>query len=197
MASGGYFSHSPLFSQPVGIPMIKLVRVAERIADWVGVLAGTLVVYTVIIIVFNVVARYVFRSPPAWGFDAMVLPMGCAYALGGVYALRHQAHVNVDILIGVLKPRMQAFIRLLVSPFFLVFLIALVWAGTRWAYRSYSIMETSGGVGWLLFPFKATLAIGALLFLALGVIYILRDLFFVVTGDERYAPSGPEAKPND
>jgi len=168
--------------------MLKIVRLAEKVSDWIGVLTGIVVVYTIFIIVFNVIARYVFRAAPGWGFDAMVLPIGCAYALAGAYALRHQAHVNVDVITAALGQRTQAMIRVFTYPLLFLFTGALVWAGYGWAMRSYMIGETSGGVGWQLYPFKAMLPLGALLFLILGVLYMLRDIWFVVTGDQRYAP---------
>ena len=173
--------------------MRPIVRLFERVSDLVGMIAGVIVLYTIGMIVLNVVARYAFRSPFAWGFDAMVLPMGCAYALAGAYVLRQGAHVNVDILTSRLSKRGRALLRILTSPFLFAFAGALIWAGYHWALRSYAIGETSGGVGWLLYPFKAMLPLGAALLVVLAMLYLLRDVLFVATGDRRWADRRDES----
>lgn len=163
--------------------LIAAHRFSGFLSEWSGRLMVIIVLYTIAMIVLNVVLRYVFRMPQVWGFDAIVYPMATAYALAGAYALRHGAHVNVDVLVARLSERGRAVLYLLTFPLLAMFCIALVTAGYDWAARSYRVDETTpGATGWPLFPFKAALPLGALLLLIQGTADFLRNLAVAIWG---------------
>ena len=53
--------------------------------------------FLVLSITYEVVARYFFRSPTIWVFESSIMANGSAFMLGCAYALYKGAHVRTDI----------------------------------------------------------------------------------------------------
>lgn len=157
--------------------MNRLLRAADRISTWVGQAAGWLIVVLVSITAFEVVSRYVFNSPNGWVLDATIFSYGAMVILGGAYALAQQSHVRGDILYGMLKPRTQAIIDLvLFLVFFCPGVVALIWAGASYAHVSWVTDERSAltANGLPVYPLKALIPSAGLLLLMQGIAEILR-----------------------
>ena len=53
--------------------------------------------FLVVIITYEVFARYVFNAPTVWVYEASYMVNGSAFMLGCGYALYKGAHVRTDI----------------------------------------------------------------------------------------------------
>lgn len=162
-----------------------LLRAADRISMAVGYAFGWLIVVVVGLIVFEVFARYVFRAPHAWVLDASIMGYGALFMMGGAYTLAQQNHVRGDILYGMLRPRTQAGIDLvLYLLFFCPGVIALVWAGWGYAADSWAIREHSAltADGPPVYPFKTLIPLAGALLLMQGLAEMLRCVVCLRTG---------------
>ena len=122
-------------------------------------------------------ARYVFRAPTDWGYDASYMLYGTLFMMAGAYALSRGAHVRGDFLYRGFSPRTQAAFDLaLYLLFFVPGMAALIYSGWGFFDLSYTMDERSsfspkGPVVW---PFKALIPIVGALMLLQGLAEIVR-----------------------
>ena len=147
--------------------MRGLVRAADGVSRVFGAIAAALVIVLVVLMLYDVVLRYVFNAPTIWGNDLNTWLMGASFVLSIAYALSTDSHVRVDLLYDRrTRPRIRIFD--------LVGLAAIILPTVGWitlglfdhfmtAYRS---GERSGSGGWnpIVWPFKLILLIGFAIF---------------------------------
>jgi TRAP-type C4-dicarboxylate transport system permease small subunit len=85
----------------------KIVKAANRFGDWLGVLAGVLLVAIMLLIVVNIILRQV--ASPFGGTAEMVgyLSAMCA-GLSLLYSQKKKAHIAIDILTSHFPKRPRA-----------------------------------------------------------------------------------------
>lgn len=152
------------------------VRAVDRLSDLAGHAVRWLVGAMVLVGAFNAVARYVSRwtgsnlSSNAY-IELQWYLFSIVFLLGASYALRHDAHVRVDVLYGRLSARGRAWIDLLGTVLFLlpfsVFMLAVSWPSVAASWRVREVSPDPGGLP--RYPVKA-------LILAAFVLLILQGL---------------------
>lgn len=112
----------------------------NRLMDFLGAVAATLLIALVLIMAYNVIARYAFSDSSlgleelSWHFYAAI------FLLGIPYALKTGAHVRVDLLFENFNPRRQALIDLLGSLLFLIpTCLVVIWAGWNFTAAAYQL----------------------------------------------------------
>jgi TRAP-type mannitol/chloroaromatic compound transport system permease small subunit len=127
-----------------------LERAINKLSDLLGALSAMLFLLLVANVVYDVVMRYVFNNVSI-AFQEMEWHLFSAVFLLGVpYALKAGGHVRVDILYERLTSKVQAWIDLLGTLFFLLpFCLLVTWYGVGFAYESYLLGESSGDPGGL------------------------------------------------
>ena len=149
--------------------MKSFVRLIDRFAKACGVLAALLVVVLIALMLYDVVARYVFGAPTLWGYDVNTFLMGAAFVLSIGYALSLDSHVRVDLLYS---PEARGRLNWVDLIGFAAFMLpASIWiTAGLWTYftDAYRTGERSGTSAWnpVLWPFRFILFLG---FLALCI----------------------------
>ena len=82
-----------------------VIRAIDGLNEVVGRIVAVVAIIFAAIIIFDVVMRYAFSEPTRWAFDVSKQLFGFYFVLLGGYALRHGAHVKVDILTEKFGPR--------------------------------------------------------------------------------------------
>lgn len=153
-----------------------IIRTIDAINEIVGRIVVVLAVIFAGIIIYDVVMRYAFNAPTRWAFDLSKQLYGFYFILLGGYALRHQAHVRVDLLIERFSPGLTRIVELLG---YLIFFFPFAWifmtrsydfAATSWAQRE----TTYGAVALPVYPLKAALCVAAGLLLIQGAAEVLK-----------------------
>jgi TRAP-type mannitol/chloroaromatic compound transport system permease small subunit len=106
--------------------MRKILRVIDTVNETVGSVSGWLVIAMVIVILWEVVSRYVFNSPTTWAFDGMRLIGGAIIVIGWAYAQLHNEHIRVDIFYTRLSARKRAVVDIVGSVLFFFPLLGVV-----------------------------------------------------------------------
>ncbi len=75
--------------------MRRLIPHAERLVEWLMALALAIMV---VLVFGNVVLRYVFNTGIAWAEEVSRLMFVWLIFLGAILALRHHAHLGVELL---------------------------------------------------------------------------------------------------
>ncbi|HEX2724550.1 MAG TPA: TRAP transporter small permease subunit, partial [Beijerinckiaceae bacterium] len=147
----------------------RFLHTIDDISTWLGKAAAWLIMGLMLLVCAEVFKRYILNAPTAWIFDASHMLYGTLFMLAGAYTLAQNAHVRGDFLYSSMRPRTQAALDLvLYFVFFLPGILALIYAGYRFAALSWRIGEHSSvtAEGPPIYHFKSIIPLaGALIIL--------------------------------
>lgn len=162
---------------------LRFARGVDALNEWVGRVAAWCVLLMVALGAYNAVARYLGRSIGMRLSSNAFLEMqwylfSVVFLLGAAYALKHNAHVRVDLLYGRVSSRVQAWIDLLGAALFLIPFsalgIVLAWPAVR---NSWAVRETSPDPGGLArYPIKALILAAFALLILQGLAEIVKQI---------------------
>lgn len=166
--------------------MLQIIHFIDRFTTWVGRSFAWLILLMAFGMGYEVLSRYLFNAPTAWAYDMSYILYGTLFMVGGAYTLSRNGHVRGDFLYRLWKPRTQARVELtLYFLFFFPGILALVFAGQKYAARSWQYMEVSvfSPAGIPVFHFKTMLVVGSALLLIQGIAQVLRCIVCIRTGE--------------
>lgn len=162
-----------------------VLRVIDSISDWSGRISSFLILVITGVILYEVIARFVFGTPTIWAYEISLALYGIYVALIGAYTLVHGVHVNVDILYAGFSPRTRAGVNVFTWLIFFLWCGVLVWTGWIRGWESLMIGEReSTAFGCPIYPVKLSLAIGGSLLLLQGAAGYVRNVYAFITGRE-------------
>jgi TRAP-type mannitol/chloroaromatic compound transport system permease small subunit len=118
-----------------------LIRAIDAVNELVGRIVAVVAVIFAAIIIYDVVMRYALNAPTRWAFDVTKQLYGFYFVLLGGYALRHRAHVRVDLVTEQLSPLTQRIVDL---AGYAIFFFPFAWVFTT---RSWDFALTSWNQG--------------------------------------------------
>lgn len=157
--------------------------------DWVSEKSGKGISFLILllsaVVLYEIVARYLFNSPTIWAHEISQMIFGTYVILMGAYVLKNGGHVNVESIYIRFAPRTRAVIDLFTWSLFFIFCGLIFWKGAGMAWDSFLVRET-GPTAFAppIYPFKAMIPLGALLILLQGLAKYLRCILFLATGKE-------------
>lgn len=166
----------------------------HRLNEWTGRAASWLTTLLVILVCFDVIARYLLSATRAWAMELEWHLFALVFLLGAGYAFRHDRHVRVDLFYANFSARDQAWVNLLGAIFFLIpWCILVVYASFEYALISYKIGEGSPDPGGLpaRYLIKFAISLGAFLLLLQGFANLI-DSALVLSGHK--TPEHPQAE---
>ncbi len=126
-----------------------------------------------------VILRYVFDSGAIFLQESVIYLHGAAFLLGLSYALRHNAHVRVDLFYSRMTRRARTVVDLAGHTLLLMPVAATILV-VSWDYagKSWAVLERSPEVAGIpaVFVLKTLLPVSAALLLAQVVVMGVRDL---------------------
>jgi TRAP-type mannitol/chloroaromatic compound transport system permease small subunit len=162
-------------------------KTIDSISTWSGKLVAWLVIPNVLALVYEVIARYIFKSPTIWSYEVTYFLYGTHFLLGAAYTHSIKAHIRIDVFHMHLPPRLKAFVDILgyLLLFFPV-MIVLIYAGTEFTIQSWEMGEKSGLSPWRphLYPYKAVLVISFFFLFLQGVAEFIRSLILLLKGNK-------------
>lgn len=177
------------------------VRAVDALSEWTGRAVVWLVGLMVLVGAGNAVLRYVGRwtgahfSSNAW-VELQWYLFSVVFLVGASYALRHDAHVRVDVFYGRLSPRGRAWIDLGGTVLFLVpfsvFMLVASWPSVAASWRVREGSPDPGGLPrW---PIKAVVLLAFALLLLQGLAEAVKRVR-VLRGEA--PPPAPERDPRE
>ena len=88
---------------------------------WIFRATVWLMAIVVPVMLYEVIARYVFNAPTVWGMELPVLLFGPYFLLGGPYLLHLKGHVALDVARQRLSPAWQRRLDLVNFPIIVLF----------------------------------------------------------------------------
>jgi len=167
--------------------MRKILRIIDSVNERVGAISGWLVLLLIIVILWEVVARYVFNAPTTWGFNSFRMLSGALIVFGWAYAQRYNSHIRVDILYSRFSPRKKAVIDvigtgLLFLPLFATFTV-LAGLSVQRSYINY-ILHHQGSLPTNLL-YQIVILIGLCLFFLQFLARFVRDFHILFKGETK------------
>jgi TRAP-type mannitol/chloroaromatic compound transport system permease small subunit len=164
-----------------------IIRVIDRFSDITGRLIALAMLFLVATITYEVVMRYIFHAPTIWVFEASYMVNGSCFMLGCAYALYKGAHVRTDIFWENYSERRKGMIDL--TSYLLLFfpaMLTMMLISVDDALLAFEIDERSQQSPWraVMWPFKASVPLAALLFLIQGVSEALKCWYQIRYGRE-------------
>lgn len=165
--------------------MEKAIKIIDTISTWIGIPISWLYMLLMLVMSYDVTARYFFSAPTNWAFDYSIMMYGTAFMLAGAYTLAQGNHVRCDMLYRKFPVRVQATVDLVIYfIFFFPGIISLVWAGyyfaeMSWRFRERSMMTPSGPP---IYHFKTVIPIAGVLTALQGIAEVLRCIGAIRTG---------------
>ena len=163
--------------------MRKILHIIDSINERVGSISSWLVLVLIIVILYEVISRYVFNKPTTWGFDTFRMISGAIIVFGWAYTQRHNSHIRVDVLYAHFSPRKKAFIDVIGTGLFFLPLfgafIVLAESSVQHTYLFY--ISHLGGLPTKLL-YQVTILIGLSLFFLQFVGRFIRDVYILFKG---------------
>ncbi len=163
----------------------NITKRIDAISEFTGMTARWLAVAMMAVMIFEVITRYGFNRPNIWVHQTTTMLWGFYIALGACYVLRHNAHVNLDLIYRRLTFRKQAITDSITYSLFFVYVIVILGYSIPWAWRSITILEVSREVWpapvWLV---KGIIPISVFLLLLQGISKYIRSIYAAITGKE-------------
>ena len=159
------------------------VKRVDGISESIGLTVRWLVLFMMGIMVFEMLARRFFNAPTIWAHELDTMLFGAYFLLGGAYVLRHEAHVNLDLLYRKLSPQAQARMDTVTYTLMFIYCYVLLLYAIPYAWDSVSRFE-HGTTRWgpPLWPLKLIIPISVILLMFQGIARYIRSLYLAVTG---------------
>src|SRR5881394_2872961 len=124
--------------------LIGTVKTIDKFTDRTGVWIAWLNVPLVLVVAWEVIARYFFHAPTIWSFDVTYMLYGTIFMLGAAYALHKGAHIRTDFFYEKWSVKTRGMVdSISYVLFFFPSLIMLLVASGSDAIYAYSIHEVS------------------------------------------------------
>lgn len=153
-----------------------LIRFIDRTNEVVGWTVSVIAIVFTFITIYDVGMRYIFHAPTRWAFDVTKQLYGFYFVMLGGYALRHKAHVRVDLLIDKLSDKAKRWVEIIGYPiFFFPFAWVFMTKSYAFAMRSWQQGElTYGSVQIPVYPLKMALFVASVLLFVQGISEVLK-----------------------
>lgn len=166
--------------------MYNYIRFADAVSAWFGKTFAWLIVFMSVGTGYEVFVRYVLNSPTAWALDLSFILYGTLFMMGGAYTLSRRGHVRGDFLYRLWSTRWQARVDLvLYFLFFFPGVLALIFAGWKYAARSWKFAEVSvsSPAGIPIYQFKTVIVVAGVLLFIQGIAEVFRCIHCIRTGE--------------
>lgn len=161
-----------------------LLAWVDRLNIAFGKVVSFLIWFGIIIIVLEVILRYVFNMPTVWGPGYTQRIFASYFILIGAFTLIQGGHVRVDLLLGSRSARWNAFLDLLNYAVLVLWAGALTYEGWYYFEEAWAFNETDeSALGHPMWPVKLALFLGVLMITLQGIVEIIRSAVLVVRPD--------------
>ena len=172
--------------------MLKhIARGIDRFNKVQGEVSSLLILPLLFVVIYEVFMRYIVNRPTQWGFEVTTFLYGVHYMLGLAYTERYNGHVQVDIFIARLPPRLHALMQIIA---YLVLFLPVMLGLTIWSYKFAWVSWLGREKSWTswappLYPIKFLMFLCFLFLLLQGVSVVIKKCYTLL-GKPDTQPAG-------
>ena len=105
------------------------VRIVDRVSDYVGYLAASLIFFMGATLLLDAVTRNVLNMPVHWAIELTQFTLAAYYFMGGPITMKNDEHVRMDLWYANLSDRGKAKLDL-VTVFCMIFYLGVMLVGS-------------------------------------------------------------------
>lgn len=162
--------------------MDRFIEFADRLSAWFGKAFAWAIMVMTLGVGYEVVVRRLLSAPTSWAFDVSYIMYGTLFMMGGAYTLSRGGHVRGDFVYRTWQPKTQAKVDLvLYFLFYFPGMLALVFAGWKYASRAWSYGEVSvnSPAGIPIYQFKTVIVAAGILMIIQGIAEVFRCIICI------------------
>jgi TRAP-type mannitol/chloroaromatic compound transport system permease small subunit len=146
----------------------------DRLSVFVGRITMMLITLLTMVMLYEVVLRYVFEAPTLWANELSLWLAGFVFLTAGLYAMQQRSHIRIFLLYDVAPRWLQRVFDCISTLLIVVFAMALIYGGYGEAFAKFGRWETFGTA----FdpPIPATLKMAVLFIVALVAVQAVINL---------------------
>ena len=158
--------------------MFNLAGAIDTLNEKVGFYASYLILPLIIVVVWEVLMRYVFNTPTSWAFELTVFLYGIHFCFALAYAHKHNTHVAIDVFESRLPARPKLILRIFTNTVLFIPSVGLltyyicVMAASSWQQWEHASSSWAPAI----YPLKTLMAIGFILFFLQGLAKLITDI---------------------
>jgi len=159
--------------------MSSIIVTIDTISLWTGRVVAWLTLPLMLVIVYEVSARYLFTAPTRWAYDISRMLYGAMFVLGAAYALSKGVHIRADFIYRRWSAKTQGWVdTLLYLVCYFPTMGIFLWVSTEWAWISLSRGERGTDTAWmpLLGPLKSCVPVGISFLILQGISELLKSV---------------------
>jgi TRAP-type mannitol/chloroaromatic compound transport system permease small subunit len=161
--------------------LLRLADAIDRTNEWIGRAVAWLGLAAVLVCTANAIARYTLNlASNAW-LELQWYLNSAVFLLIASWALKRNEHVRIDVIVGRLSPKAQAWIEILGTVFMLLPAVAIIaWYSWPSLVNSWQIGEYSSDPGGLIrWPVRIIIPIAFSLLGLQGLSEVIKRVAFL------------------
>lgn len=119
-------------------------RALDRLAVFIGRVTMMLVILLTIVMLYEVILRYVFEKPTLWASELSLWLAGFVFLTAGLYAMQQRSHIRIFLLYDMMPRWVQRMFDIISTSLIILFAAALVYGGYGEALAKFGRWETFG-----------------------------------------------------
>ena len=115
----------------------KFVSFFDRTIGVLALLGALVLVFTMLIVDYEVVARYLLNRPTAWMLEVVEYALLYLCFLGATWVLKEEGHIKMDLVLNRLNPRVQVWLNIITSFIGVIICLVITWYGVKVTWGLY------------------------------------------------------------
>jgi TRAP-type mannitol/chloroaromatic compound transport system permease small subunit len=158
-----------------------LLKGIDKLNTAIGKAISLLILVGIVVLCYEVVARYIFGQPTLWAHGYTQRIFGSYFVLVGAYTLLRKDHVRVDIVLNAAPPRGRAFLDLVNVSFLILWGGVLSWEAFWFFEDSWRFNEVDdSALRHPMWPVKFAMFLGVFMITLQGIVEAIRSLILIV-----------------
>jgi TRAP-type mannitol/chloroaromatic compound transport system permease small subunit len=160
--------------------MSKILSYIDAMSRFIGKAVSALSYFVAAVIIYEIFMRAIFSMPTAWVTESSIFACALIYLLGGAWVLLQDKHVRVDVFYGRFSRRGKAILDSFTYPCFALYILAMLWAASKYTLRSALLLETTMSP-WNppIWPMKIAMVLALVLLFLQGTANFIRNILIV------------------
>ena len=166
-----------------------VVRSLGKGLEWtftqLGLISGALAVVMMIIVMREVVGRYLFSTPSEWSVELCGYLLVAITFLASAYTQQVEGHVRIDLVYRLWKGKAKVIVDIVIYLIVIIYCATVTWQGWLFAYKSFvTDARSAEATGWPLFPSQVVIPIGAFFMALAALIQLCKSASILKRGKE-------------
>ena len=167
--------------------LTRILKIIDSMSEKAGSVGKWFAFLLVLVGSYDAISRHFFNAPTIGAYDVLCMSGGIIYMLGASYDYLHDAHTRVDIIYGSLSRKKKAWLDIISSIFlFYPLMIVMFLQAVKWTIKAWKVNEVMFTSFWYppAAPYRTIFALGIFLLVLQGIAGFIRDIYFVIRGEE-------------